>query len=85
MAGNVNMLAAQARDGFEHASVLLHAVGEVGETVQQVHGLVRGGGGNVFGRLASMVAGVRAATAVVRERLQRERGGKQGGENNGEL
>src|SRR5690348_100443 len=42
MSQNLNALADQARDGVEHASVLLHAVGEVGESVQQVHDVVRG-------------------------------------------
>jgi uncharacterized protein YoxC len=45
MSQNLNELAEQARSGVEHAAVLLHAVGEVGESVQQVHGLVRGSGG----------------------------------------
>ncbi len=42
MSQNLNDLADQARGGVEHAAVLLHAVGEVGESVQQVHNVVRG-------------------------------------------
>ena len=45
MSQNLNDLADQARGGVEHAAVLLHAVGEVGESVQQVHNLVRGQAG----------------------------------------
>lgn len=85
MAEKVNALAAEARDGIEHASVLLHAVGEVGETVQQVHGLVRGQTGSVVAKLASMLAGIRAASAVVKDRLRRGSDLKEGGESNGGL
>ena len=42
MSHNMNDLTEQARGGVEHAAVLLHAVGEVGESVQHVHDVVRG-------------------------------------------
>jgi hypothetical protein len=61
----------------EHAAVLLHAVGEVGESVNQVHSLVRGTGGTLLANVASVVAGLRAAKQVVTERL------KEGGHHNG--
>ncbi|HET9960921.1 MAG TPA: DUF948 domain-containing protein [Nitrospiraceae bacterium] len=77
MSQNLNELAEQARSGVEHAAVLLHAVGEVGESVQQVHGLVRGSGGSLVTNLASMVAGFRAAKQVVKDRM------KEGGHHNG--
>ena len=77
MSQNLNDLAEQARGGVEHAAVLLHAVGEVGESVQQVHGLVRGSSGSLISNLASMVAGFRAAKQVVKDRL------KEGGHHNG--
>jgi len=72
MSHNLNALADQARDGVEHASVLLHAVGEVGESVQQVHDVVRGSSGSLLTNFASLVAGVRAATRVMRERYHQE-------------
>lgn len=72
MSQNVNDLADQARGGVEHAAVLLHAVGEVGESVQQVHNVVRGSGGMLLTNVASVVAGFRAATQVVRERMKHE-------------
>ena len=72
MSHNLNDLADQARDGVEHASVLLHAVGEVGESVQQVHDVVRGSSGTLLTNVASVVAGVRAATHVMRERYREE-------------
>jgi uncharacterized protein YoxC len=72
MSHNLNTLTNQAREGVEHASVLLHAVGEVGESVQQVHDVVRGSSGTLLTNVASLVAGVRAATRVMRERYREE-------------
>ena len=72
MSHNLNALAGQARDGVENASLLLHAVGEVGESVQQVHDVVRGSSGTLLTNVASLVAGVRAATRVMRERYREE-------------
>jgi uncharacterized protein YoxC len=77
MSQNLTDLTEQARGGVEHAAVLLHAVGEVGESVNQVHSLVRGSGGTLLANVASMVAGLRAAKQVVAERL------KEGGHHNG--
>lgn len=77
MSQNLNDLTDQARGGVEHAAVLLHAVGEVGESVNQVHSLVRGSGGTLLANVASVVAGLRAAKQVVTERL------KEGGHHNG--
>jgi len=79
MTENVNALTGQARDGVEHASVFLHAVGELGDTVQQVHETVRGKSGSLLVNLASMVAGFKAASAVVKERIHTEKGGSNGG------
>jgi uncharacterized protein YoxC len=79
MSQNLNDLADQARDGVEHAAVLLHAVGEIGESVQQVHNVVRGSSGSLLTNVASMVAGFKAATAVVKERLHQEGGHHNGG------
>lgn len=78
MSQNLNNVTNQAREGVEHAAVLLHAVGEVGESVQQVHNVVRGSSGTLFNNVASMVAGFRAATHVVRERLKHEGGTHNG-------
>lgn len=79
MSQNLNELTDQARSGVEHASVLLHAVGEVGESVQQVHNVVRGSGGTLLANVASVVAGFKAATQVVRERMRHEGGPYNGG------
>jgi uncharacterized protein YoxC len=72
MSRNLNDLAEQARGGIEHASVLLHAVGELGESVQQVHNVVRGSSGTLLTKAASMVAGFKAATNVIREHYRKE-------------
>ncbi len=79
MSQNLNDLADQARSGVEHASVLLHAVGEVGESVQQVHNVVRGSSGTLLTNVASVVAGFKAATQVVRDRMKHEGGPHNGG------
>jgi len=76
---NFNEVTNQAREGVEHAAVLLHAVGEVGESVQQVHNIVRGSSGTLLNNVASMVAGFKAATHVVRERMKHEGGSHNGG------
>jgi uncharacterized protein YoxC len=76
---NVNSLTEQARIGVEHATVLLHAVGEVGESVQHVHEVVKGSSGSMLTNMASMVAGVKAATKVMKERFREEGGHHNGG------
>jgi uncharacterized protein YoxC len=79
MSHNVNDLTEQARTGVEHAVILLHAVGEVGESVQQVHEVVKGSSGSMLTNVASVVAGVKAATKVVKERFREEGGNHNGG------
>ena len=78
MTENVNALSEQARDGVEHASVFLHAVGAVGETVEQMHGLVKGQGEGLASKLFSVVAGVKAASAVVKERFSKSQDERNG-------
>lgn len=79
MSQNLNDVTNQVREGTEHAAVLLHAVGEIGESVQQVHNVVRGSSGTLLNNVASMVAGFKAATHVVRERMKHEGGTHNGG------
>jgi uncharacterized protein YoxC len=74
MSQNLNTLTDQAREGVEHAAVLLHAVGEIGESVQQVHHVVRGSSGTLLTNVASMVAGLKAAARVMRDRMKQEGG-----------
>ena len=79
MSRNVNDLTEQARMGVEHAAVLLHAVGEVGESVQHVHNVVKGTSGSMLTNVASVVAGLKAATHVMKERFREEGGHHNGG------
>jgi uncharacterized protein YoxC len=79
MSHKVNDLAEQARGGVEHATVLLHAVGEVGESVQHVHDVVKGSSGSMLTNVASVVAGFKAATQVMKERFREEGGHHNGG------
>jgi len=76
---NVNHVTEQARIGVEHATMLLHAVGEVGESVQHVHEVVKGSSGSMLTNIASVVAGFKAATKVVKERFRDEGGHHNGG------
>jgi uncharacterized protein YoxC len=71
---NMNSLIEHVRDGVEHAAVLLHAAGAVGDTIHRVHETVRGGGRSLLVTLASMAAGVTATMAVVKAQIHREGG-----------
>src|SRR5262245_7045796 len=79
MSLNVSELMERTRGGMEHAAVLLHALGEVGESVQQVHNVVRGSSGTLLTNVASVVAGFKAATRVMKDRLRKEGGSYNGG------
>ena len=79
MSHRVNDLTEQARTGVEHAAVLLHAAGEVGESVQYVHNVVKGSSGSMLTNVASVVAGLKAATHVMKERFREEGGHHNGG------
>ena len=71
---HLNALIAQAQGGVEHAAVLLHAAGALGETVQRVHEMVLGTKRSLMVNLASMVAGLRATTTVVTSHIHGEGG-----------
>ena len=76
---NMNEATKQARGGVEHAATLLHAVGEVGESVQHMHNVVKGSSGSMLTNVASVVAGFRAATQVMKDRFREEGGHHNGG------
>ena len=75
---NLNALVEQARDGVEHAAVLLHAAGALGDTVHRFQETVRGTSRSLLVNLASMVAGFRATTSVVKSHIHREGGTSNG-------
>ena len=76
---NMNEATKQARGGVEHAAALLHAVGEVGESVQHMHNAVKGSSGSMLTNVASVVAGFRAASQVMKDRFREEGGHHNGG------
>jgi uncharacterized protein YoxC len=76
---NLNDLTEQARGGVEHAAALLHAVGNVGESVQHVYDVVKGSSGSMLTNMASVVAGLKAATHVMKDRFRKEGGHHNGG------
>ena len=69
---HLNALIAQAQGGVEHATVLLHAAGALGDTVQRVQQMVGGTSRSVWVSLASLVAGLKATTTVVTSHIHRE-------------
>lgn len=71
---NLNALVEHVREGVEHAVVLLHAAGTLGDSVQRVQETVRRTSRSLLVNLAGMVAGFRATTAVVKARIYREGG-----------
>jgi uncharacterized protein YoxC len=76
---NMNEATKQARGGVEHAAILLHAVGEVGESVQHMHNVVKGSSGSMLTNVASVMAGFKAATQVMKDRFREEGGHHNGG------
>ncbi len=78
-AAGLNQTVEDARMGVEHAAVLLHAVGNVGDTVQQVHERLRGRGTGLLVNMASILAGVKAASSVLKRRVHEEGGNSNGG------
>lgn len=71
---NLNALVEHARGGVEHATVLLHAAGALGDTVQRVHETVQGTSQSFLVNLSRMVAGFRATTGVIKAYIHREGG-----------
>ena len=81
---NIRALTDQARVGVDRATVFLNAVGDVGQTVNQVHHTVRGKGGTVMIGLTSLLAGIKAATSTVKHRIHKEQKEKEGGSHYGD-
>ena len=64
----------QAREGVERASVLMNAIGDVGETVSQVHGTIRGKGTSFINNVVGVLVGLRAAAHTLKNRAQKKEG-----------
>ena len=71
---NVRAMSDQAREGVGRATVLLHAIGDVGETVNQVHGMVRGQSASLAKNVVKLLSGVRAVLLSIKERAQQREG-----------
>ncbi len=72
---NILALTDQARLGMDRATIFLNAVGDVGETVNQVNQTVRGKGGALAVGVTSLLAGLKAATSTVKKRIHKEQKG----------
>jgi len=79
-AQNMNQVASEIREAATRARVLGEAMGGVGETINQVHELVRGGAGTLLTNVGSLLAGFRAAYGVFTQKAESH---QQGGPSNG--
>jgi hypothetical protein len=52
----------------------MNAIGDVGETVNQVHGVLRGQGTTLMKNLASVLVGMRAVVLTLKNRAQKREG-----------
>ena len=67
-AQNLNQVATEIRKGAARARVLGEAIGEIGQTINHVHGAVRGGASSLVMNLTSLLAGFRAAYGVFKHK-----------------
>ncbi|MEK7221803.1 MAG: DUF948 domain-containing protein, partial [Nitrospirota bacterium] len=79
-AQNMNQVATEMRETAARARVLGEAMGGVGETINEVRELVRGGAGSLLTNVGSLLAGFRAAYGVF---TQKSESHHQGGPSNG--
>ena len=71
---NIQIVSARVRESVEEASVLVHAIGDVGKTVNRVHGIFREKGATLLMRLMRMASGVRAVADTIKGRVQSKGG-----------
>src|SRR5438093_2254076 len=81
-AQNLNQVATEMREGAARVRMLGEAIGEIGETINHVHGAVRGGASSLLTNLSSLLAGFRAAYGVFKQ--QSSSSHHQGGSSNGD-
>ena len=79
-AQNMNRVAGEMREAATRARVLGEAMGGVGETINEVRELVRGGAGTLLTNFGSLLAGFRAAYGVFKQKAESH---QQGGPSNG--
>src|SRR5437867_11420759 len=78
---NMNQIVTEVRVGAACARVLGEAIGEIGETINHVHGAVRGGAGSLLTNFSSLLAGFRAAYGVFKQKSSSHH---EGGSSNGD-
>ena len=71
---NVRVMSTQAREGVSRASVLMNAIGEVGDTVNQVHGVLRGKSESFVKNLVGVLVGLKAVALTLKNRAQKKEG-----------
>ncbi len=81
-ARNLNQVATEMREGAACARVLGEAIGEIGQTINHVHGAVRGGASSLLTNLSSLLAGFRAAYGVFKHKASSSHH-QEGGSSNG--
>ena len=72
---NIRVMSTQAREGVDRASVLMNAIGHVGETVNQVHGVFRGKGLTFVKSVVEAVVGMKAVAVALKNRAQKKEDG----------
>ena len=77
-ASKCNAISGDVRHGVARATHLCSALGKVGDSVDMVHHLVRGNAFKVMVNVASLLAGLRAATETMKKRTGTN---KEGGSN----
>ncbi len=71
---NIQIVSARVRESMEEASVFVHAVGDVGNTVNRVHSIFREKGATLLLRLMRVASGVRAVADTIKGRVQTKGG-----------
>ena len=79
---NLNQVATEMREGAARVRMLGEAIGEIGQTINHVHGAVRGGASSLLTNLSSLLAGFRAAYGVFRHKASSSHH-QEGGSSNG--
>ena len=79
---NLNQVATEMREGAARVRMLGEAIGEIGQTINHVHGAVRGGASSLVMNLTSLLTGFRAAYGVFRHKASSSHH-QEGGSHNG--
>src|SRR2546425_12159006 len=69
---NLNQGATEMRGGAARVRMLGEAIGEIGQTINHVHGAARGGASSLLTNLSSLLAGGRAAPRGFRHKATNE-------------